>query len=57
MSRVPGTKTGRNAELGLLALAMIIVAAYGAIVEANQLDQISPKFWVPADSPSVCLRP
>jgi cell division protein FtsW (lipid II flippase) len=48
MSRVPGTKTGRNAELGLLALAMIIVAAYGAIVEANQLDQISPKFWVPA---------
>jgi cell division protein FtsW (lipid II flippase) len=48
MPRVPGTKTGRNAELGLLALAMSIVAAYGAIVEANQFDKITPTFWVPA---------
>ncbi|GAA3935923.1 FtsW/RodA/SpoVE family cell cycle protein [Actinoplanes auranticolor] len=48
MPRVPGTKTGRNAELGLLALAMIIVAAYGATVEANQFDKITPTFWVPA---------
>ncbi|MFI7545564.1 FtsW/RodA/SpoVE family cell cycle protein [Actinoplanes sp. NPDC049599] len=48
MPRVPGTKTGRNAELGLLALAMIIVAAYGATVEANQFDRITPTFWVPA---------
>ena len=48
MPRVPGTKTGRNAELGLLALAMIIVAAYGATVEANQFDRITSTFWVPA---------
>ncbi|MGW4941097.1 FtsW/RodA/SpoVE family cell cycle protein [Actinoplanes sp. NPDC004185] len=48
MPRVPGTKTGRNAELGLLALAMSIVAAYGAIVEANQFEKITPTFWVPA---------
>ncbi|MEU8230274.1 FtsW/RodA/SpoVE family cell cycle protein [Actinoplanes sp. NPDC048791] len=48
MPRVPGTKTGRNAELGLLALAMSIVAAYGAIVESNQFDKITPTFWVPA---------
>ena len=41
MPRVPGTKTRRNAELGLLALAMVLVAAYGAIVEANQLDKIT----------------
>jgi cell division protein FtsW (lipid II flippase) len=48
MPRVPGTRTGRNAELGLLFFAMAIVAAYGATVEANQLDKVSPKFWVPA---------
>ncbi|AGZ38345.1 FtsW/RodA/SpoVE family cell cycle protein [Actinoplanes friuliensis] len=48
MPRVPGTKTGRNAELGLLAFAMVIVAAYGATVEANQYDKITPTFWVPA---------
>lgn len=48
MPRIPGTKTGRNAELGLLALAMILVAAYGATVEANQFDKITPTFWVPA---------
>jgi cell division protein FtsW (lipid II flippase) len=41
-------KNGRNAELGLLALAMIIVAAYGATVEANQFGKITPTFWVPA---------
>ncbi len=48
MPRVPGMKNGRNAELGLLALAMIIVAAYGATVEANQFGKITPTFWVPA---------
>ncbi|GAA2495776.1 FtsW/RodA/SpoVE family cell cycle protein [Winogradskya humida] len=48
MPRVPGTRTGRNAELGLLAFAMIIVALYGAIVEANQLGKITTTFWVPA---------
>jgi cell division protein FtsW (lipid II flippase) len=48
MPRIPGTRTHRNAELGLLAFAMILVAVYGATVEANQLDNVSPTFWVPA---------
>ena len=48
MPRVPGAKTGRNAELGLLALAMIIVAVYGATVEANQFGKVTTTFWVPA---------
>jgi cell division protein FtsW (lipid II flippase) len=48
MPRIPGTKTHRNAELGLLAFAMILVAVYGATVEANQLDKVSSTFWVPA---------
>ncbi|MEU8816439.1 FtsW/RodA/SpoVE family cell cycle protein [Actinoplanes sp. NPDC048796] len=48
MSRIPGMKTQRNAELGLLAFAMALVAAYGAIVEANQFDKITATFWVPA---------
>jgi cell division protein FtsW (lipid II flippase) len=48
MPRVPGTKTRRNAELGLLAFAMVIVAVYGATVEANQLATVTPTFWVPA---------
>jgi cell division protein FtsW (lipid II flippase) len=48
MSRVPGLKTHRNAELGLLALAMVIVALYSAVVEANQYDTVTPMFWVPA---------
>jgi cell division protein FtsW (lipid II flippase) len=46
--RIPGTKTHRNAELGLLAFAMVLVAAYGATVEANQLETITTTFWVPA---------
>jgi cell division protein FtsW (lipid II flippase) len=41
-------KTQRNAELGLLAFAMILVAAYGATVEANRVGEISTTFWVPA---------
>lgn len=48
MSRIPGVKTRRNAELGLLAFAMVLVAFYGATVEAHQLDTISSSFWVPA---------
>ena len=48
MSRIPGMKTQRNAELGLLALAMVLVAIYGATVEANQFDTVTPTFWVPA---------
>jgi cell division protein FtsW (lipid II flippase) len=41
-------KTQRNAELGLLALAMVIVAIYSAVVESNQYDTVTPTFWVPA---------
>jgi cell division protein FtsW (lipid II flippase) len=48
MPRIPGLKTHRNAELGLLGFAMALVAVYGATVEANQYDKISPTFWVPA---------
>ncbi|MEV7621529.1 FtsW/RodA/SpoVE family cell cycle protein [Actinoplanes sp. NPDC089786] len=48
MPRIPGLKTHRNAELGLLAFAMILVAVYGATVEANQYDKLTPTFWVPA---------
>lgn len=48
MPRVPATRTGRNAELGLLLFAMVIVGIFGATVEANQLDQLGSSFWVPA---------
>jgi cell division protein FtsW (lipid II flippase) len=48
MPRIPGLKTHRNAELGLLAFAMVLVAVFGATVEANQLDTITSSFWVPA---------
>jgi len=48
MPRIPGLKTHRNAELALLTFAMILVAVYGATVEANQFDQVSTKFWIPA---------
>ena len=36
------------AELGLLVFAMLLVAAFGATVEANQFDEIRPGFWLPA---------
>jgi cell division protein FtsW (lipid II flippase) len=48
MPRVSGTKNGRNAELGLLAFAMVIVAVYGATVEAAQFGKITTTFWIPA---------
>jgi cell division protein FtsW (lipid II flippase) len=48
LTRIPGMRTSRNAELGLLAFAMVLVAVYGATVEANQLETITPTFWVPA---------
>jgi cell division protein FtsW (lipid II flippase) len=41
-------KTQRNAELGLLALAMVIVAIYSAVVESNQYDTVTPTFWMSA---------
>jgi cell division protein FtsW (lipid II flippase) len=48
LTRIPGTRTSRNAELALLAFAMILVAVYGATVEANQLETVTTTFWVPA---------
>jgi cell division protein FtsW (lipid II flippase) len=48
LSRRPGLRTRRNAELALLAFAMVLVAVYGATVEANQLGTITSTFWVPA---------
>ncbi|WP_250031963.1 FtsW/RodA/SpoVE family cell cycle protein [Paractinoplanes maris] len=48
MARIPGMKTQRNAELGLLAFAMVLVAAYGATVEAARIGEITATFWVPA---------
>ena len=32
MSRIPGMRTQRNAELGLLAFAMVLVAMFAATV-------------------------
>ncbi|WP_376771272.1 FtsW/RodA/SpoVE family cell cycle protein [Rhizomonospora bruguierae] len=43
-----GGRGRRNAELGLLVLAMVLVAAYGAAVQASMLDTITGTFWVPA---------
>jgi cell division protein FtsW (lipid II flippase) len=48
MTRAPRLRTRRNAELALLAFAMVLVAVYGATVEANQLQTITRSFWVPA---------
>ncbi|MBY8875551.1 FtsW/RodA/SpoVE family cell cycle protein [Micromonospora sp. PLK6-60] len=41
-------RSRRNSELSLLLLAMVLVAAYGATVEANVLDTVTPDFWIPA---------
>ncbi|MFG1949744.1 FtsW/RodA/SpoVE family cell cycle protein [Micromonospora sp. NPDC048830] len=40
-------RSRRNAELSLLLLALVLVAAYGATVEATVLDTVTPDFWVP----------
>ncbi|HEY8474731.1 MAG TPA: FtsW/RodA/SpoVE family cell cycle protein [Natronosporangium sp.] len=37
----------RNAELGLLLLAMLVVAGFAAAVEMQMTDTLSPAFWVP----------
>jgi cell division protein FtsW (lipid II flippase) len=37
----------RNLELGLLALAMVIVGIFAATVEAGAIGEILPQFWVP----------
>jgi len=39
--------TRRNAELGLLLLAMIVVTVYSAAVELQALETLSGDFWVP----------
>ncbi|PWU48094.1 cell cycle protein [Micromonospora globispora] len=41
-------RSRRNAELSLLMLAMVLVAAYAATVEANVLDTVTSDFWMPA---------
>ena len=41
-------RSRRNSELWLLLLAMVLVALYGATVEANQFGTITADFWVPA---------
>ncbi|WP_176731979.1 FtsW/RodA/SpoVE family cell cycle protein [Micromonospora rhizosphaerae] len=41
-------RSRRNAELSLLLLAMVLVAAYAATVEANVLDTVTSDFWMPA---------
>ncbi|MBO4210488.1 FtsW/RodA/SpoVE family cell cycle protein [Micromonospora echinofusca] len=48
---LPGARLARarrNSELTLLLSAMALVAAYGATVEANLLDTVTPDFWMPA---------
>nr|WP_085066890.1 FtsW/RodA/SpoVE family cell cycle protein [Catenuloplanes japonicus] len=44
--KIDSTKR-RNSELALLALALLLVLAYSATVEATMLDTITPDFWVP----------
>lgn len=48
LPRVRTVRTRRNAELGLLGFAMVLVAIYSATVEANMLDTVTRDFWVPA---------
>ena len=46
--RVPAPRTRRNAELAMLLFAMALVLVYAATVEANVLETVTPRFWVPA---------
>ncbi|GGM01773.1 MULTISPECIES: FtsW/RodA/SpoVE family cell cycle protein [Micromonospora] len=41
-------RSRRNSELWLLLLAMVLVAAYQATIEATLLDTITADFWIPA---------
>ncbi|MGH3681001.1 MAG: FtsW/RodA/SpoVE family cell cycle protein [Natronosporangium sp.] len=43
-----GHRNPRNAELGLLVLAMLVVAGFAAAVELQLLETLSGTFWVPA---------
>lgn len=46
-ARAQTLRTRRNAELGLLLVAMVITAIYLGVVEANILDTVTSDFWVP----------
>lgn len=43
-----GRGNPRNTELGLLVLAMLVVAGFGAAVEMQMLETLTGRFWVPA---------
>jgi cell division protein FtsW (lipid II flippase) len=43
-----GRGGARNAELGLLVLAMLVVAGFAAAVEMQLLETVTGTFWVPA---------
>jgi len=47
MPRLRAVRTRRNAELGLLGLALAVVAAYSAAAEASVLETVTASFWVP----------
>jgi cell division protein FtsW (lipid II flippase) len=48
LPQVRASRSRRRSELGLLLFALALVAAYGAIVEANVLGMVTPDFWIPA---------
>lgn len=41
------SRARRNSELGLLLLAMLLIAAYAGTVEANLFETVTADFWVP----------
>jgi cell division protein FtsW (lipid II flippase) len=47
VSRPSRPRTRRNAELGLLVFALVMVGAYGFAVEAGLVGKITFAFWVP----------
>ncbi|WP_184539672.1 FtsW/RodA/SpoVE family cell cycle protein [Micromonospora polyrhachis] len=47
MPRVRLSRSRRNSELALLLMAMALVMAYSATVEANLFDTVTADFWVP----------
>ncbi|MPZ25347.1 MAG: FtsW/RodA/SpoVE family cell cycle protein [Micromonosporaceae bacterium] len=48
VGRGRGHRNPRTAELGLLVLAMLVVAGFAAAVELQLLETLSGTFWVPA---------
>lgn len=47
MPNVRAARSRRNAELALLLLAMVLVAAYAGTAEASLLETVTADFWVP----------